>query len=89
MISRSLVLIKFVVFFKECINQKCKQDAEALKNRSLMPAEEKGAFWRRRVAKIVNEDNKRALKSLSEEKESIVEFKQTYHENALDKYLNF
>jgi nitrogen fixation/metabolism regulation signal transduction histidine kinase len=53
-----------------------------------MPAEEKGAFWRRRVAKIVNEDNKRALKTLSEEKESIVEFKQTYHENALDKYLN-
>lgn len=73
---------------KSFINLKCKQDAEALKNRSLMPAEEKGAFWRRRVAKIVNEDNKRALQSLSAEKQSLVEFKQTYHENALSKYLN-
>lgn len=73
---------------KSFINLKCKQDAEALKTQSLMPAEEKGAFWRKRVAKIVNEDNKRALQALSQEKASIVAFKQTYHENALSKYLN-
>ena len=32
--------------------------------------------------------NCRALKALSEERQSIKEFKQTYHENALEKYLN-
>ncbi len=73
---------------KSFINLKCKQDAEALKTQSLMPAEEKGAFWRKRVAKIMRADNERAVEELSKVKESLVEFKQTYHENALEKYFN-